>query len=111
MSAQTLTFPGVHLVLESNFERNELDRKCLSAFRHITILLGGEELGKFAANKIEALASVELKAFEVEDLDATAAVVDYPFALERSCDSTNTRSLNTKKVGQEFLSELDLSVA
>lgn len=111
MSAQKLTFPGVHLVLESTFERNELDRKCLSGFRHITILLGGEELSKFPADKIEAFTCVQLKAFQIEDLDPAAAVVDYPFALERSCDGTYARSLHTEKVGQEFLGQFDLSVA
>jgi len=51
-----------------------------------------------------------MKAFEVENLDLSTAVIDDAFALKRVCNRADTCSLNTEEMSQEFLSEFYLTM-
>ena len=70
-----------------------------------------KELGKLLSNKNEALAGIQLQAFEVKDLDLAAAVIADPLALQRVCDRSDACSLNAQKVSQKLVRQLDLSIA
>ena len=52
-----------------------------------------------------------MKAFEIQNFDLAAAVIDDAFALKRVRDRPDAGSLNSEEMRQKLLGELHLTVA